>query len=407
MYLDLDLRLCSEKEKSLGLLASLYIATSSRPSKDEPQALSLTTNFATSLRTALTGGGDHQSFGVPSLTPTDDTVDLAFLDNYARAQWEGILHYVVNSAGESTTQGGAYPDANVRQLLELGHLVDSKKARRDGMGITQAGFAFLLQEANAQVWTILLLWLEHAQEIGMDETEVLSFLFMLGSLELGLAYSTTTLTETQRAMLPNLSSFGLIYLPSGSQGQFHPTRLATTLTSDASAIRSVSSAVSASTTSQGKGFIVIETNYRLYAYTSSPLQIAVLSLFTKLSTRYPNMVSGRLTRESIRQAISHGITSDQIISYLSTHAHPQMRKQLPVLPPTVVDQIRLWQIENERMKTTEGYLFKEFASQKEYGETVAYAEAMGVLVWRSDAKRAFFASRHEALRDFIKGRKIK
>jgi transcription initiation factor TFIIH subunit 4 len=212
-------------------------------------------------------------------------------------------------------------------------------------------------------------------------------------------------------MLPTLSDLGLIYTPPSSTSEFFPTRLATTLTSSASALRSISSgfsaAASASSSGGTPGFIVIETNYRLYAYTSSPLQIAVLALFTKLSTRYPNMVSGRVTRDSIRRAIEHGITSDQIISYLTTHAHPQMRKKLPVLPPTVVDQIRLWQIENERMKATPGFLFKDFASAAEYDGCVRYADEIGVLVWRSDAKRSFFVTKHEQLRDYIKSRKIR
>jgi transcription initiation factor TFIIH subunit 4 len=249
----------------------------------------------------------------------------------------------------------------------------------------------------------------------MDHVDVLSFLFMLGSLELGRAYNATTLTEFQQRMLGNLVDFGLVYIPPSTPTQFFPTRLATTLTSDASALRSVSAGFDAALTAGGssKGFIIIETNYRLYAYTSSPLQIAVLSLFTKLSTRYPNMVSGRVTRDSIRQAISHGITSDQIISYLSTHAHPQLFKTSaaqsggPVLPPTVVDQIRLWQIENERMKATPGFLFKEFESQKEYDGCSRYADEIGVLVWKSDAKRMFFVTRHEQLRDYIKSRKVK
>lgn len=377
--------------------------------REEPPALTLTPNFATSLRLALTGGGDHQSFGVPSSDAAQDGIDIEFLDDYARSQWEGILHYVVNSGVDGMQQGSAYPEANVRQLLELGRLVDAKKGRNPGMGITQAGFTFLLQEVNAQVWTLLLLWIENAESLGMDPVDILSFLFMLGSLELGLAYTTTTLTATQTAMLQNLVDFGLIYIPPSSPTQFFPTRLSTTLTSDASALRSISSGFdnAVRSASGSKGFIVIETNYRLYAYTSSPLQIAVLALFTKLSTRYPNMVSGRITRASISRAIEHGITSDQIISYLQTHAHPQMRKKLPVLPPTVVDQIRLWQIENERMKATPGFLFKDFANLAEYEGCARYADEIGVLVWKSDAKRSFFVTRHEQLRDYIKSRKMK
>ncbi|CRK10151.1 hypothetical protein BN1723_020980, partial [Verticillium longisporum] len=70
--------------------------------------------------------------------------------------------------------------------------------------------------------------------------------------------------------------------------------------------------------------IIVETNYRVYAYTTSQLQIAVLSLFCHLSVKFPGMVSGRLTRQSVRQAIDFGITADQIISYLAAHAHEQM-----------------------------------------------------------------------------------
>lgn len=248
----------------------------------------------------------------------------------------------------------------------------------------------------------------------LDSVEVLSFLFILGSLELGRAYNRATLTDSQRQMLPYLVDFGLIYVSRSSSGHFFPTRLATTLTSDASALRSVSAGFEAALSAAGgaKGFIIIETNYRLYAYTNSPLQIAVLSLFTKLKTRYPNMVSGRVTRKSVGEAISHGITSDQIITYLSTHAHPQLVKSStlhgrPVLPPTVVDQIRLWQIENERMKATPGFLFRDFENQKEYEGCVRYADEIGVLVWKSEAKRMFFVTRHEQLRDYIKSRKIK
>lgn len=242
----------------------------------------------------------------------------------------------------------------------------------------------------------------------MDSVDVLSFLFMLGSLELGQDYSTTTLTPTQTHMLEDLRDYGVIYRRDSSSNRFYPTRLATTLTSDAGAFRSVSAGFdSALRSGDGKGFIVIETNYRIYAYTSSPLQIAVLALFTKLSTRFPNMVAGRISRESIRRAIATGITSDQIISYLSTHAHPQMRKQTPILPPTVVDQIRLWQIEGERMKATVGFLFKDFVNAAEYEGACKYADEIGVLIWKNDNKRMFFVTRHEQIASYLKSRKQK
>ena len=231
---------------------------------------------------------------------------------------------------------------------------------------------------------------------------------MLGSLELGQDYSKANLTATQVQMLQDLGDFGIIYQDNADSERFYPTRLATTLTSDAGAIRSASTGFSnAVQSSDGAGFIIVETNYRIYAYTSSNLQIAILGLFTKMGTRYPNMITGKLTRESIRRAINMGITSDQIIDFLSTHAHPQMRKNNPVLPPTVVDQIRLWQIEGERMKSTVGFLFKDFVSAAEFEAPCRYANDIGVLVWKNIAERMFFVTRHEQVAAFLRNQKEK
>lgn len=51
--------------------------------------------------------------------------------------------------------------------------------------ITSKGFQFLLEDVNSQLWGILLRYLDGAEDRSMDTVEVLAFLFMLGSLELG------------------------------------------------------------------------------------------------------------------------------------------------------------------------------------------------------------------------------
>ncbi|OAA70643.1 Transcription factor Tfb2 [Cordyceps fumosorosea ARSEF 2679] len=379
-----------QKDQVLSTLRSLHIVQISAPSRDKPQEVQLTANFRTSMRLALTGGGDHGSFGVPSSLLVPPEIDLAFLDRHARRRWDDILHFVVSSVGfKSTlsTNSDSGPNKSVRDILVAGGLVDRRP--NGSVGITQAGFTFLLQEANAQVWTLLLMWLEALLEADRGAAvDVLSFLFVLASLELGRAYDTDALTEKRRDMLPALADFGLVYIPPQKRSMFFPTRLATTLTS-------------------GGG---VETNYRLYAYTQSTLQIAVLALFARLTMRFPDMVAGRITRTSIRQAIQFGITADQIVAYLAAHAHEQMHRSAalankPVLPPTVVDQIRLWQLENERMKTTSGFLFRDFDDPKEYHDTRRFAEEIGVLVWSNDKSGMFFASKFEQIRDYLKSRK--
>lgn len=243
----------------------------------------------------------------------------------------------------------------------------------------------------------------------MDPVQVLSFLFMLGSLTLGQDYSTEPLSPTQVQMLYDLSDLGIVYCPPDDKSRYYPTRLATTLTSDAGAIiePSVSATNVEGVESGGKGYIILETNHRLYAYTNSQLQIQILGLFAKLHSRFPNLVSGQLTKHSINRAILQGITSDQIIAYLTTHAHPQMLRNNPILPPTVVDQIRLWQLEEDRMKSTTGFMLQDFNGASEYRDVVEYGKQLGVVVWQKDDQQKFFVSDIRQIQAFIKNRQSK
>ena len=79
-----------------------------------------------------------------------------------------------------------------------------------------------------------------------------------------------------------------------------------------------------------------------------------------------------------------------------------MQKTVPYLPETVTDQIHLWEQEGERIQPTGGYLMKEFASEKEYSNTVKYAEDLGVLVWKDDDRRWFFVNAIEQIQTFLK-----
>ncbi len=48
----------------------------------------------------------------------------------------------------------------------------------------------------------------------------------------------------------------------------------------------------------------------------NPLQTAVLNLFVTLKSRFPNLVVGAITRESVKKALASGITADQVHGYL-------------------------------------------------------------------------------------------
>ncbi len=62
-----------------------------------------------------------------------------------------------------------------------------------------------------------------------------------------------------------------------SAGRFYPTRLALDISSgEAKSLME----------RHREGFVVVETNYRVYAYTSSDLQVALVALFAEMLYRY-------------------------------------------------------------------------------------------------------------------------
>ncbi|KAJ1962455.1 RNA polymerase II transcription factor B 52 kDa subunit [Dispira parvispora] len=282
--------------------------------------------------------------------------------------------------------------------------MDEDKRDRARLKITNKGFQFLLQDTSTQVWMFLLQYLAMAENLQMDLVEALHFLFQLGSLELGAAYATDTLTPTQLQMLEDLRDYGIVYQRKKRSRRFYPTRLATTLTTGLNSLTStLGSAVEVEPTDQ-QGFIILETNYRLYAYTDSPLQIAILNLFVTLKTRFANMVAGTITRDSILNALSHGITAEQIITYLTTHAHLHMRERTPVLPVTVTDQVRLWEMEKDRIRATDSCLYCNFPRAQEFTALLKYAQELGVVLWSNESKRMFAVTLegHQAVKAFAK-----
>lgn len=231
----------------------------------------------------------------------------------------------------------------------------------------------------------------------MDLVEILSFLFQLSFSTLGRDYSVEGMSESLLTFLQHLREFGLVFQRKRKSRRYYPTRLAITLAAGVTvntATGSASTALGATAGTGDTGFIVVETNYRVYAYTNSELQIALVALFSEMLYRFPNLVVAQVTRESVQQAIANGITAQQIIHFLSTRAHPVMLKQSPILPPTITDQIRLWELEKDRLQFTEGVLYNQFLSQADFEVLRDRAQGLGVLVWQNPAHRVMVVSPH-------------
>ena len=97
--------------------------------------------------------------------------------------------------------------------------------------------------------------------------------------EFGLVYQRKVL------FLHSLNTYNKFKFSSFSQrkaGRFYPTRLALDIASGPkkSVVNSMNTA-----SNPNAGYIVVETNYRVYAYTDSSLQVALIALFCELMYR--------------------------------------------------------------------------------------------------------------------------
>jgi transcription initiation factor TFIIH subunit 4 len=149
----------SEREQALSILDRLHILASKRED-DRSVSYSLIPGFQRSLRQAIEGSGTHRSFGVPASKAESGgrRLGIDFLDAHAREQWEGILFFMVSGAA-GFTPGSVRMDVGpgTKKLLHAGDLV---RTVHGSPRITKEGFSFVLQDTNAQVWNLLIIYLK-------------------------------------------------------------------------------------------------------------------------------------------------------------------------------------------------------------------------------------------------------
>ena len=81
------------------------------------------------------------------------------------------------------------------------------------VSITRAGYVFLLRDTAVQLWTFLRAYIESAASRGARPADVLAFILELGFCSAGHGYAIAGLSSTQRALLEDFESFGLVHVP--------------------------------------------------------------------------------------------------------------------------------------------------------------------------------------------------
>ncbi|PSR98579.1 RNA polymerase II transcription factor B subunit like [Actinidia chinensis var. chinensis] len=235
------------------------------------------------------------------------------------------------------------------------------------------------------------------QERGLDSADLISFFLELSFHVTGDAYNMNTLTDTQINVIKDLADLGLAKLQQGrKESWFIPTKLATNLSISLSDL-----------SSRKQGFVVVETNFRVYAYSSSKLHCEILRLFSRVEYQLPNLIVGAITKESLYNAFENGIMAEQIISFLQQNAHPRVAERMPSVPENVTDQIRLWESDMNRVEMAPAYYYDEFPSREVYEAACDYARQYGGLLWDESKRMRLVvkAEIHMHMREFLRREK--
>lgn len=264
--------------------------------------------------------------------------------------------------------------------------------------VTQTGFQFLLADTYSQLWQLLRQYIARAERQSSGElASVLGFLLQLG-FQGQVPLRCDGLDPRERDIAGHMVQLGVLAaFGVGGEIWLRPTRLAVLMASGSGS----------SSKANADGFVIVETNSRVYAYTSSPVRQAILRLFVRCDVLLPNLFVGTITRESATAALESGVAAEQIIGYLRQHAHPRIATRKPVVPGVVSDQIILWQKDLQRVLVRTGVYYKSFEGVELYTRSAAYAQEIGVLLARDDSKREFVAAveGHTRIRDKIKALK--
>uniref|UniRef100_A0A0E0KWW5 RNA polymerase II transcription factor B subunit 2 n=1 Tax=Oryza punctata TaxID=4537 RepID=A0A0E0KWW5_ORYPU len=350
--------------------------------------------FQGNMQKYLVDGGSLPREPIPS-SVTARLPTLAELESFALEQWEVRMTkaycFLLQLINSSQVERGTSFSSSMMRTFQRGLL-----SSRDGEAprLTENGFQFLLMETNAQLWYIMREYISSAEERGVDPTELISFLLELSFHTLGEAYSLNTLTDVQRNAIRDLAELGLVKLQQGRKDSwFIPTKLATNLSASLS-----------DSSSNKEGFVVVETNFRMYAYSTSRLHCEILRLFSRVEYQLPNLIVGSITKESLYGAFENGITAEQIISFLQQNAHPRVADKIPAVPENVTDQIRLWETDRNRVDMTLSHLYEDFPSKDMFEQCCDYARDHGCLLWE-DAKKMRLIVRvefHPEMREFLR-----
>lgn len=379
---------------------------------DQRGMVQLNTDFRKCLISALSGrgqgasdSGQQQYNGPPPVRQ---------LMEQAARHWQAVLLYILDSEGQLDLPiGSGSSSFSIQDLLLSAGLVTVQGRRHE---LTPAGLRYLLQPTHEQVWRLLREYIKAAEQAsGSELASTLSFLMQLSFRRVWQPYPLAALTQREQDIAAHMAQLGLVATCSQDGATyFCATPLAASLCGGTAAAGAAEGAGSSTAgvgggkggganTLENSSYIIVETNFRVYAHTSSQLQRRVLSRLMRTDCLLPNLYVGTLTRETFMEALEMGITAEDVARFLQQHAHPQVARRVPAVPENVQEQLGLWEDETRRVVSESATCYSNFDDEELFRVSLATAISHETILWSNVQDRLIIIRRsgHEALRNFI------
>lgn len=265
--------------------------------------------------------------------------------------------------------------STVKDILHYSNLIDVNQQ------ITNKGFEFLLLSHKDQLWLLIVNSIRHYSRNKSDELRLFNILLEILMKRDSGPYS----CGEYLPWFLFLNSLGIIFITERRDDSivFH-------------VYNTVLLGSSFQSNSLSKKFIILETNFKVYAYTSKPYEKSVLSLFSRTTCTFPNLIKAYFNEESLQTAFDKGITAKQIIKYLQEYSEG--------VPSNLENQINIWEQKQHRIRMREGYLYHDFIHLSDFNQVLKFLETRGTLIYKDERKRVIVGEEktHEEVKEYIR-----
>lgn len=107
-------------------------------------------------------------------------------------------------------------------------------------------------------------------------------------------------------------------------------------------------------------YIIIESNYRIYAYQKRINNSEILLIFSDVLYILPNFFVGEITEKSISRAIRNGVSVKNIFGFINENLHWICNS----IPLSVLNQVKLWEFQMTKIKVFDFYFIIENKREK-------------------------------------------